>query len=158
MSTAKPRRTRIPHQDRVEHLRFLVLTAREEISRADQKAALLLASSGVATGVLLAALLAHQWTPAELTPYARWLWWLGIVAAAASLIALVDTVYPRTPPKDDTATTHVTCPSAHLAAQHTALSHIVVRKYQSIKIAIWSAAAATACITMAILLNQGLSH
>ena len=43
----------------------LLSSAREEIDRADSKASILLAASGVATGALLAGLMAGNWTPLE---------------------------------------------------------------------------------------------
>jgi hypothetical protein len=44
----------------------LLSHAREEIDRADAKASILLAASGVGTGALLAGLIAGTWTPLKL--------------------------------------------------------------------------------------------
>ena len=70
--------------------------AREEVDRADTKASLLLAASGVVVGALLAALLDGKWSPFGLDNRVEWLWWLGVAAAAGGLAALGAAVYPRT--------------------------------------------------------------
>jgi Family of unknown function (DUF5706) len=73
----------------------LLGNAREEISRADAKASILLAASGVAAGALLAGLIAGSWTPAELRPAIQWAWWLGVAESAIGICCLAWAVYPR---------------------------------------------------------------
>ncbi len=68
---------------------------KEEIDRADAKASIMLASSGVAAGALLAGLIAGTWTPLELGATVQWLWWLGVAEAAAGICCLGWVVYPR---------------------------------------------------------------
>lgn len=68
---------------------------RKEIDRADAKASILLATSGVGIGALLAGLLAGTWTPAKLPMIAQILWWPGIVAATSGIACLSWAVYPR---------------------------------------------------------------
>lgn len=73
----------------------LLSSAREEIDRADSKASILLAASGVATGALLAGLMAGNWTPLELQATIQWAWWLGVFEAAIGVFFLALAVYPR---------------------------------------------------------------
>lgn len=75
----------------------LLNKAREEIGRADAKASILLASSGVATSALLAALMAGTWTPLKLQAAIQWIWWLGVAEAAIGIWCLAWAVYPRQP-------------------------------------------------------------
>jgi Family of unknown function (DUF5706) len=55
----------------------------------------LLAASGVATGALLAGLMAGNWTPLELQVTIQWAWWLGVAEAAIGTFLLALAVYPR---------------------------------------------------------------
>jgi len=73
----------------------LLRDTREEVARADSKASLLLASSGVVVGALLAGLIAGRWSPFELNNRIEWMWWLAAGLAAAGLIALGSAVWPR---------------------------------------------------------------
>jgi hypothetical protein len=75
----------------------LLGSAREEIDRADAKASILLAATGVVTGALLAGLIAGTWTPLKLPTAAQWLWWLGAAEAAMGICCLAWVVYPRGP-------------------------------------------------------------
>lgn len=70
-------------------------SAREEIDRADSKASILLAASGVAAGALLAGLMAGTWTPLRLQPTIQWAWWVGVVEAAIAISCLALAVCPR---------------------------------------------------------------
>ena len=69
--------------------------ARKEVDRADSKASILLAASGVGIGALLAGLLADTWTPAKLPTIAQLLWWAGVLSAAIGIGCLSWAVYPR---------------------------------------------------------------
>jgi pycsar effector protein len=73
----------------------LLSNAREEIGRADAKASILLATSGVAAGALLAGLVAGSWSPLQLQAAIQWVWWLGIVESAIGICCLALAVYPR---------------------------------------------------------------
>jgi hypothetical protein len=77
------------------YLTDLLKDAREELGRADSKAALLLAATGVAVGALLAGLLGGQWTPLHLDERVEWIWWLGVASAAAGIFSIAAAVYPR---------------------------------------------------------------
>jgi len=73
----------------------LLSNARHEIERADAKASILLAASGVVAGALLAGLLAGTWTPLKMHAAGQWLWWLGAAEAALGIWCLAWVVYPR---------------------------------------------------------------
>ncbi|MEU4232405.1 Pycsar system effector family protein [Nonomuraea sp. NPDC026600] len=68
---------------------------RAEIGRADQKAAVMLATAGVGVGALAGALLAGSWNPGKLPAGVAWLWWLGVVLCSMGIIGLAAAIYPR---------------------------------------------------------------
>ncbi|MDA2812088.1 DUF5706 domain-containing protein [Nocardiopsis sp. RSe5-2] len=77
--------------------RALVADAYAEIRHADQKAAILLAASGVVLGAFLGAVLSGDWSPGALrTPWDR-LFWGGCLAFGAATAAFASAVYPRLP-------------------------------------------------------------
>lgn len=73
----------------------MLVRAHAEIDRADAKASILLAASGVVVGALLAGLIAGTWTPLRLPGTVQWLWWLGVATAASGIWCLAWAVYPR---------------------------------------------------------------
>ena len=77
------------------YLADLLEDTREELTRADSKAALLLAATGVAAGALLAGLLGGRWTPFSLDNRVEWIWWIGVCAAGAGILSIAAAVYPR---------------------------------------------------------------
>jgi hypothetical protein len=77
--------------------------ARKEVDRADSKASILLAASGVGIGALLAGLLAGTWTPVKLPVIAQLLWWAGAFSAAIGIGCLSWAVYPRRHRRDSEA-------------------------------------------------------
>jgi hypothetical protein len=134
----------------------LLSNAREEIGRADAKASILLAASGVVTGALLAGLIAGTWTPLRMHVAAQWLWWLGTGEAAVGIWCLAWAVYPRNPRRDsghpwavgyygDVVGFHTTAQlvtALHLSAETNTervadqlrhVSRIVSRKYRLIR-------------------------
>ena len=76
----------------------LLLETREELARADGKAQILFAAAGVVIGVVLSGLLAGNWRPTDLSCLGETVWWLGVVAAAGGLGALVAGIWPRLVP------------------------------------------------------------
>lgn len=78
------------------YLADLLADTREELTRADSKAALLLAATGVVIGALLAGLLSQEWTPFDLNNKVEWIWWVGVGCAAAGVFSIAAAVYPRT--------------------------------------------------------------
>jgi MFS family permease len=79
----------------IGYLQALLKDTREDLVLADSKAALLLASSGVAVGALLAGLLGGGWTPFKLDIRIQWIWWLGVCFASAGILFIAAAVYPR---------------------------------------------------------------
>ncbi|MER7798945.1 Pycsar system effector family protein [Streptomyces parvulus] len=72
------------------HADRLLGEVREEIVRADAKAATLLSAAGVVVGVFLAGALAGQWSPRSLTVPAQTVWWLsaGVGTGGVALLGL----------------------------------------------------------------------
>lgn len=79
----------------VDYLTDLLDDTREELTRADSKAALLLAAAGVIVGALIAGLLNGRWTPSELDNRVEWVWWVGVAAAASGILSIAAAIYPR---------------------------------------------------------------
>jgi ribosomal protein S12 methylthiotransferase accessory factor YcaO len=72
----------------------LLAESREELGRADAKAAMLLASFSLLVGVVIAGLFAGEFKPADLHCGGGPIWWVGCGAVAAALIALARAIYP----------------------------------------------------------------
>jgi hypothetical protein len=83
-------------QERRKHLTVLLADTREELNRADSKAAILVAGSGVGISALLAGLIAGRWEPFELDNRVEWLWWFGSATVISGTIFLAAAIYPRT--------------------------------------------------------------
>ncbi|MFG2313620.1 Pycsar system effector family protein [Streptomyces tendae] len=68
---------------------------RNEIARADSKAAVLVATLGMTAGVFSGLLAGRDWTPGALSDTGATLWWSGTATLAFSLFALLLAVLPR---------------------------------------------------------------
>ncbi len=79
----------------VSYLTDLLTETRDELTRVDSKAALLLAASGVIAGALLAGFFGGRWTPFDLSNKVQWIWWLGVASAAFGLFSVAAAVYPH---------------------------------------------------------------
>ncbi|MEU2448005.1 Pycsar system effector family protein [Streptomyces althioticus] len=79
-----------------EHAHSLLAHSREEVNRADAKASLLLAASGIGLGAVLTAILSGDWVPFQLNNKFEWLWWIGTALALAGVVSLGVAVFPRT--------------------------------------------------------------
>lgn len=154
----------------VRHASALLVSAREELVRADGKAALLLASAGVAVGAVLAAMLAGSWRPSDLPNHIEWLWWLGAVGVALGIAALGFAVYPRIRVRGPRSATiayfgdvlaadrkdlvdrlHDAASSeSALVDQLWAVSSIVRRKYVAIQWSLWALAVGTLACLLAV--------
>jgi MFS family permease len=75
--------------------RQLLAETREELSRADGKAAMLFAIFGIGFGAVLAGIIAGDWSPRDVAAGAEVVWWLGAVPAVAALVAVSAAVWPR---------------------------------------------------------------
>ena len=85
-----------PDEETLEHVNGILSETRDELARAEGKAALLLAAIGVASGALLAALMGDKWSPFDLRNCIEWAWWIGAVCLVASAAHLAWVVFPRT--------------------------------------------------------------
>ncbi|MFJ8893568.1 Pycsar system effector family protein [Leifsonia sp. NPDC102414] len=159
----------------IEVAEAILREAREELSRADNKAALLLAAAGVIVGALLAAFIAGDWTPAKLPSCVQWLWWIGAASGCAGLFSLATAVYPRTKYRGQRAPAVVTyfgdvvntLPSelkerliatakasdARVLDQVVIVSSIVDRKYRGIQFGLWMFGACGVLCTAAVLIG-----
>jgi len=77
------------------YLADLVAATRDELRRADAKAALLLAAIGVIVGALLGCFNSSHWTPTRLQSGEQVLWWAGVATATVGLLLIAASVYPR---------------------------------------------------------------
>ena len=149
--------------------------AREELTRADGKSALLLAAVGVAAGAVIAAVVAGDWSPLSISPCVQWLWWVGAAAGLGALVALAYSVYPRTKYRGQRQPSIIAyfgdvvliprgelekalrltaaSPGAVTRDQLKAISHIVDRKYRGIQIALWLLAIFAACWLISTLVD-----
>jgi hypothetical protein len=139
----------------------LLLETREELGRADGKAQILLASSGVVIGVVLGGIIGGDWSPVDLSCPGTSLWWAGVGSAALAIGALGFAIFPRLTLAAPGRVTyfedvrrHEDCASLlpHLnseaergerdAEQLLRLSRIAHRKYRAIQVAIGALLAA----------------
>lgn len=155
----------------------LLAEAREEIDRADKKAQVLLAGAGVAIAVLFGALSTDEWSPSALRASVQWLWWLGAMSAAASVLALGASIYPRTQRERRKKVDHIyyfgdvlnlesttevvealrrsaTLDLERLADQVVEIGSIAQRKYRLVQWAMWLFFAAGVCCVAAIMFNR----
>lgn len=158
-----------------EHAKVVLAAAREELTRADGKASVLLASAGVVIGALTAALLAGTWDPSDLWNGIEWVWWVGVASAAVAVGALGYAVYPRTtyrgtipgtiayfgdvvatPRRRLEARLQSTGANGHVALldQLVAVSVIVDRKYRALQLALWCLAVAGLACVSAVLVSR----
>jgi len=149
----------------------LLRETREELVRADGKAQILFAVSGVVIGVVLSGTLAGDWSPVDLSSLARVFWWIGVGSAAVGLAALVVGIWPRLIPAAAGRVTYFEDVRGyesggalipHLNAEATRrdrdaeqlwrLSKIAHRKYLAVQVAVGAlAAAATLCAIAALI-------
>lgn len=84
----------------------LLRETREELARADGKAQILLAATGVVVGVVLGGAISGDWSPSELHDSARIVWWIGVGAVAIGIGALAFAIFPRLLESDDSRITY----------------------------------------------------
>ena len=151
----------------VARLDRLLQMTMDEITRADAKAATLLAGILAAGGAALAAVIATRGSAFTVSLVASTLWSLGIVSAAGAIAALLVALYPRIGKRwvnaqhisyfgevvrlssldhllEAVETGDVFC-RADIAAQLWRVSHIAQAKYRAITIGISCSALALAC-------------
>jgi hypothetical protein len=148
--------------DQIRYARELLLDVKEERALADTKAALLLAGVGVIASVGASAIFGGAWTPGNLSTAAGVLWWIGNAGLVGAILLLAGVVYPRTSSGSsgnsiDTVAyfgeirLHAGVDSLRAALTRSAsdeltqltrqllrTSQLTARKYQLIRIALWS--------------------
>jgi hypothetical protein len=73
----------------------LLAETRAEITRADNKASVLVAALGMTAGVSSGLLAGRNWTPSALSTAGAVVWWAGVLSLLLSLFALLLAVLPR---------------------------------------------------------------
>jgi len=102
-------RRSVSSDDRGEPYRLAVTVlthAREELTRADAKASIVLAASGVGAGALVAGLVVKEWTPSVLSNRVEWIWWIAVFLGAAGIACAALAVFPRTPKRSGISVLH----------------------------------------------------
>ncbi|MGW0603097.1 Pycsar system effector family protein [Streptomyces sp. NPDC002640] len=84
-----------PARARLEICERLLTDLRAEITRADQKASVLVAALGITAGAFSGLVAGEKWSPADLSDVAAALWWTGGSALVVSLASLLLAVVPR---------------------------------------------------------------
>ena len=156
------------------YLADLLASTRDELARADSKAALLLASVGVITGALTGGLSSRNWTPLSLGGGQQALWWAGVAAAAVGSFLISASVYPRTrgtvipgglpayfrdiaayPDVDAFRQAVGTAPDVaeRLINQTYAVARIVRAKYAQLQVGLFCLLAAIVACTLSVILN-----
>lgn len=73
----------------------LLTELRDEVTRADAKATVLLGALGMTAGLLTALLSGRRWSPSLLSAAGSLLWWAGALALVGTLLAALLAVAPR---------------------------------------------------------------
>jgi MFS family permease len=153
----------------------LLRESREEVVRADTKASIVFGLLGVALGVVLAGLIAGDWSPAGLRAEVEWLFWVGAAASLGSMVLLGSAIWPRITHLEDREEVayfgHVAAyrrreqfreavlrqserdPDGRTVDQVHAISGIAMRKYRLIQLAIVALALAAVCCLGAVMFD-----
>jgi hypothetical protein len=83
------------HEHQHELAKALLAESREELTRADGKASILLAALGIGLSAILAAILSGDWSPFGLHEPYQAVWWAGSACAGVALVSLGLAIYPR---------------------------------------------------------------
>lgn len=92
-SDAMPRRA--PSTEGAAFAQRLLAENREELARADNKAATLLAAALIIVGALLAGFVAGDWSVSSLPSQSLVLWWVAVALAAVGICLLAAALAPR---------------------------------------------------------------
>lgn len=154
----------------------LLLHTREELTRADGKASLLLAAIGVIAGTVVAALISSDWNPENLAKCLQWFWWLGASLGLFGVASLGFSVYPRTSYRREDSPQIISyfgdvvktqpedlerllAQTASMKGKATidqliSISAIVDKKYRAIQIGMWCVGLSIIVCTLAVIINQ----
>lgn len=160
--------------DGVEALATTLLAeSREELARADSKAAMLLAAFSLLVGVVLAGLLAGDFKPQDLACVGTPIWWAGCIAVGISLLALARAIYPtlnhgeaegpisffghvagkNVPTIEVALQRQVDADRSRTVEQLVIVSDIVWRKYRFVQLALWAFGAGIALCILGVLVG-----
>lgn len=125
----------------VAYVTRLFTTAREELHRADTKAAILLAGSTAVVAALLSASISGGWSPTRLGGAFVMVWWASTLAAGVAVALLAAAIYPRirrtgtSPP----ATAYFADIAAYtdIAALRTALPRSAAQEFEETLTQLW---------------------
>jgi hypothetical protein len=150
----------------------LLSETREELIRADTKAQILLAATGVVISVVLGGVLAGDWSPSTLGCGAEIIWWLGSIAAAVGIVSLIVAIFPRLKPLSSGRVTYFEDVRRYEkcedlvrdlkveagrgdrdADQLLNLSRIAHRKYRAVQVAVIALGSAAALCSLAALVG-----
>lgn len=150
----------------------LLAETREELVRADGKAQILFAATGVVISVVIGGVLSGDWRPRDLSCHAEFVWWAGVGAAAIGVGVLIYALWPRIGSTDAgrvryfaDVRTHKTCESLvpamndeakrkdRDAEQLLALAPIVWKKYIALTVAIITLSAGVILTVIAALIG-----
>jgi hypothetical protein len=144
---------------------------REELVRADGKAQILFAASGVVISVILGGILAGDWRPSQLSCLGQSLWWAGVSATAVGIAALGAGIFPQLASASSGRVTYFEevrkheleelVPALNAEAAHKGrdveqllrLSQIVHIKYWAVRVAIGAFVLAAALCVAAVLVG-----
>ena len=151
----------------------LLAESREELERADSKAAMLLASFSLLVGVVIAGLLAGEFEPEDLHCAGGPIWWVGCALVAGALVALARAIYPTlahgeaqgpityfghaagktVPAIEDALKRQVEGSRSRTVEQLAVISAIVWRKYRFVQAALWAFGAGVALCIVGVLIG-----
>jgi hypothetical protein len=83
------------HDPAVALTQRLLAETREELNRADGKAAMLFAIFGIGFAAVLAGIIAGDWSPTDLAAAAEVVWWIGAACAVGAVVSISSAIWPR---------------------------------------------------------------
>lgn len=94
MSRSQEQRPSSPQQQ-MEYAQQMLMESREELARAEGKAAMLLSATVVAFSVLAGAAFAGEWSPFGVSNYWEWMLWTGVAFWTWTTVELAWAAFPR---------------------------------------------------------------
>lgn len=73
----------------------MLVEARAEVALADQKAGIVLASTGIGFAAVLGGFLAGDWRPGEYNTFGEVLWWIAAALAFSTIASAAAAIWPR---------------------------------------------------------------
>jgi MFS family permease len=150
----------------------ILTESREELTRADGKASLLLAAIAIGVSAIAGAILQGAWSPYSLQSPWEAVWWGGVVAAGGALVAFALAIWPKLKHKSGGGVTYfgdvvrlktvdalrrelansAADPAERSVTQLHVIARRVKRKYRWIQTGLWALAIATVCAVASVLI------